>query len=414
MLTRDSAVPVNGSLSIPHVRAAFVERTRRAEPKSTTSVRKPPTNDSTRSCTRCDRTACKRCCNCGAIPTSSSSVTSEATRARERFRTPGPHVVEHFAQAPQSDQAHDFGLWHSRSQPAVSKEAPTSHGSPPCWACCLMLRYRCFWPLHFVHDPQAFQSPHWHEIGFKLSSVHAGFEHGATSLREPEHPLPLPWDAVKTLRMRICWPVPQLLLHELHEFQSVSTQSTVGGSTMHPFACTLQGSTWFIGPMQNFPLPRPCTAKFRVRSLQPSHAQLQSLHAAHSENLQSMLTLVHVTPTLHGLYSCVRPVTALPHSLGSTATCLERQVAPPRHVAVHFSHSVQADHLPSTQGSQRCVLQACICRLSPGTHNLPRPLGDVAMWRERIIEPPPHVHEQPLQSAHSPQAQSTFSAQGFK
>mmetsp|Transcript_40246 Transcript_40246/g.110693 ORF Transcript_40246/g.110693 Transcript_40246/m.110693 type:complete len:221 (-) Transcript_40246:2795-3457(-) len=205
--------------------------------------------------------------------------------------------------------------------------------------------------------------------------------HSASSSREPSHALPVPTRSVTMWRVRLRWPMPQspvLALHLLHGLQSLTTQSTGSNTTLSHFSApTLQSSIIFSGPLHNFPPPEPCTAMLRDLSFHPSQLQLQPLHSVHSPNSQS-LGREH-DPTLQDSYSWDTPTTGSPHSLAWRSILRLRQRTPPSQVAVHFSHSDQPAHLPSTQALQLCVLHAPTSRLDHASHNLPFPRGAVVM-----------------------------------
>mmetsp|Transcript_48143 Transcript_48143/g.134419 ORF Transcript_48143/g.134419 Transcript_48143/m.134419 type:complete len:242 (+) Transcript_48143:574-1299(+) len=241
-----------------------------------------------------------------------------------------------------------------------------------------MWRERCLWPLHLVQAPQEPQSSQEQSTA-PLGSRHFPASHSAISFKGPVHALPVPWVSVTMRRVRECCPLPQEPAQSVQAPQSPSTQSTFTTSSRQPSAPTLQGATSFSGPSQNLPSPLPGVTMPRFRSFQPSQLQLQPLHGVHSANVQSTGVVVHVSPSLHGLYSWARPSGGLPQSFAGVFTLRVRQVTPPTQDAVHSSHSDQEPQTPSTQMAQDCVLHATTSVLFSAGQSLPRPSGAMAM-----------------------------------
>lgn len=158
-------------------------------------------------------------------------------------------------------------------------------------------------------------------------------------------------------------------------------------------------------------LPRPaeyCEIE-RVRSRMPKHDALQADQSFQGASLQSR------SPQSRGSKLCnwqtsassASPMAGLPQAVAccTVSRLLHRKPTPQE--AEHEVHADQGPHLPSSQTSQLCVLQAATSDFDSGWHELPPFRGDRAICRLRRLVPPPQVSVQPPQELQSAHLQST-------
>mmetsp|Transcript_28125 Transcript_28125/g.80685 ORF Transcript_28125/g.80685 Transcript_28125/m.80685 type:complete len:291 (+) Transcript_28125:181-1053(+) len=271
-----------------------------------TRLRPPPAKAAQSRCTR--RTRSPRVCSSRLPMLSCSSDSSTPSETSKSFRnlifcsavassrclmrsfSPAPQVAEQALHSFHSPHMQYTGSWHCLVQLLVSSEANASHGAPPQLGSVRTWRKRLRSPPHLsqaLHSPQSSQAQSWGS----QSAEQGARAQPCTSASTSSHCTPPFAGGVSTCRSRICEPPPQLALHALQAAQDSSWQSTGGGPWQ---ACGvtspgpgLQGEVSFIGPIQNFPSPLPCTAISRERRFTPSQVPVQSLQAAHSPKTQS-------------------------------------------------------------------------------------------------------------------------------
>mmetsp|Transcript_106573 Transcript_106573/g.311533 ORF Transcript_106573/g.311533 Transcript_106573/m.311533 type:complete len:511 (-) Transcript_106573:2510-4042(-) len=257
-----------------------------------------------------------------------------ASMLRERACCAPPHV---FGQVVHMLQVEKMQFWCtdvSTSHGRVSYSLP-SHGRPPASASRIRIRFRldCCPPgpshlLHNDHGP-SWQSPGSRSSGLPLQEL---APQGRTSARLASQAAPPFRAAAATVRLRACWPPPQLLSQSPQALQAETWQSSGA------LAPVTHEPVMLRGPMQPVPSKAGSTRILRKWNFWSS-SEAHWVHCDHGASLQSWLSQL----ASHALVVLRAPVHGLPQSLfGVTIVRLRSQM--PSHWG-----SLHSDHGLSTQ-----------------------------------------------------------------
>mmetsp|Transcript_129944 Transcript_129944/g.315676 ORF Transcript_129944/g.315676 Transcript_129944/m.315676 type:complete len:236 (-) Transcript_129944:40-747(-) len=230
----------------------------RTPTRATTKLRKPPPKASMSSCfwEVCKFNVCLLSCEYRSTISFTGAGGAEGTavspKYRRRARLPSPHFAVQSPQVAQSPHAQYCFSWHCRGQALASSASKGSQVLPPCWGYWVTWRKRVRSPSHLAQAPQSCHSPYAQSMG--AGPGHLPEPHCSTSVSGPSQALPPLAGALRTSRLRECWPPPQVALQVSHADHSPSSQST-GGSSVHAagVACSgdgLQGEVSFRWPLQ--------------------------------------------------------------------------------------------------------------------------------------------------------------------